>query len=73
MKLALLWGLIANTRADLPSNPHLIQLGNRELVTTVEHINSSGWSVTFNHYLQRKVRIEGWFDEAAIPANWRID
>jgi hypothetical protein len=39
-------GLIANTkvvtRASMPGKPHLIQPGNREWVTTIECMNSSG-------------------------------
>ncbi|CEL02456.1 hypothetical protein ASPCAL03626 [Aspergillus calidoustus] len=42
-------GLIATTkvvtRASMPGKPHLIQPGNREWVTTIECMNSSGWIV----------------------------
>ena len=69
-------GLIATTkvvsRAEMPGKPWLIQPGNREWVTTIECVNSMGWSVPSTIIFKGKVYIEGWFDEASIPCTWRI-
>lgn len=70
-------GLIATTkvvsRAEMPGKPWLIQPGNREWVTTIECVNSRGWSVPSTIIFKGKVHIEGWFDEAGIPHEWRIE
>ena len=56
----------------MPGKPHLIQPGNREWVTTIECINSSGWSVPMCIIFKGKVHIEGWYTENNIPGNWMI-
>jgi hypothetical protein len=70
-------GLIATTkvvtRADMPGKPHLIQPGNREWVTTIECMNSSGWMVPSCIIFKGKRHIEGWFEEYGIQPNWRIE
>jgi hypothetical protein len=70
-------GLIATTkvvsRAEMPGKPWLIQPGNREWVTTIECVNTRGWSVPSTIIFKGKVHIEGWFEEGAIPGNWRIE
>lgn len=70
-------GLIAATkvvtRSNMPGKPHLIQPGNREWVTTIECINSRGWSIPSTIIFKGKVHIEGWFDEALLPRDWRIE
>ena len=70
-------GLIATTkvvaRAEMPGRPYLVQPGNREWVTTIECINTRGWSIPSTIIFKGKVHIEGWFDEAAIPSDWRIE
>ena len=70
-------GLIATTkvvsRAEMPGKPWLIQPGNREWVTTIECVNSMGWSVPSTIIFKGKVYIEDWFDEASIPCTWRIE
>jgi hypothetical protein len=70
-------GLIATTkvvtRASMPGKPHLIQPGNREWVTTIECMNSSGWMVPSCIIFKGKRLIEGWFEEYGIPVDWRIE
>ncbi|KKA22460.1 Transposase [Rasamsonia emersonii CBS 393.64] len=70
-------GVIATTkvvsRSNMPGKPHLIQPGNREWVTTIECINSSGWSLPSCIIFKGKVHIEGWFDEGLLPSDWRIE
>ena len=56
----------------MPGKPHLIQPGNREWVTTIECINSSGWSVPLCMIFKGKVHIEGWYTENKIAGNWMI-
>jgi hypothetical protein len=56
-------GLISTTkvvtRASMPGKPHLIQPGNREWVTTIECMNSSGWMVPSCIIFKGKRLIEG--------------
>jgi hypothetical protein len=70
-------GLIATTkvvtRASMPGKPHLIQPGNREWVTTIECMNSSGWMVPSCIIFKGKRFIEGWFEEYGIPTDLRIE
>ncbi|KKA22176.1 Transposase [Rasamsonia emersonii CBS 393.64] len=70
-------GVIATTkvvsRSNMPGKPHLIQPGNREWVTTIECINSSGWSLPSCIIFKGKVHIEGWFEEGLLPSDWRIE
>ena len=70
-------GLIATTkvvsRAEMPGKPWLVQPGNREWVTTIECINSSGWSIPSTIIFKGKRYIEGWFEELSIPPAWRIE
>lgn len=69
-------GLIATTkvvtRSNIPGKPHLIQPGNREWVTTIKYINSSGWSVPTCIIFKGKVHIEGWYAENRLPSDWII-
>ena len=70
-------GLIATTkvvsRAEIPGKPWLIQPGNREWVITIKYINSRGWSISSTIIFKGKVHIKGWFNEAAIPGDWRVE
>jgi hypothetical protein len=56
----------------MPGRPLLIQPGSREWVTTIECINTRGWSVPTCIIFKGKVHIEGWYAEQAIPGNWHI-
>jgi hypothetical protein len=70
-------GLIATTkvvtRSEMPGKPYLIQPGNREWVTTIECINSTGWALPSTIIFKGKVYIEGWFEEAGISPDWRVE
>ena len=70
-------GLVATakvvTRADMVGKPFLIQPGNREWVTTIECINSSGWALPPCIIFKGKVHIEGWYQDEALPHDWRIE
>jgi hypothetical protein len=62
-------GLIATTKVDtrlnMPGRPHLIQPGQREWVTTIECISSTGFSMYSNmYYLQRKGSYTGFFENS---------
>jgi len=61
------------SRAEMPGKPWLIQPGNREWVTTIECVNTRGWSIPSTIIFKGKVHIEGWFDEGTIPGSWRIE
>jgi predicted HTH domain antitoxin len=70
-------GLVATakvvTRAEMLSQPFLIQPGNREWVTSIECINSTGWVLPPCIIFKGKVHIEGWYQDMALPADWRIE
>jgi hypothetical protein len=70
-------GLIATTkvvtRSNMPGRPHLIQPGQREWVTTIECIGSTGFSVPTCIIFKGKVHIQGWFEELDLPRDWRIE
>lgn len=70
-------GLVATakvvTRAEILSQPFLIQPGNREWVTSIECINSTGWVLPPCIIFKGKVHIKGWYQDMALPANWRIE
>jgi hypothetical protein len=46
------------TRAEIPGKPWLIRPGNREWVTTIECVNSMGWSVPSTITFKGKVYID---------------
>ena len=70
-------GLVATakvvTRAEMTSQPFLIQPGNREWVTSIECINSTGWVLPPCIIFKGKVHIEGWYQDTALPHNWHIE
>jgi hypothetical protein len=70
-------GLVATakvvTRAEMLGRPFLIQPGNREWVTSIECINSTGWVLPPCIIFKGKVHIEGWYQDPALPADWRIE
>ncbi|EYE97824.1 CENP-B protein, partial [Aspergillus ruber CBS 135680] len=70
-------GLIATakvvTRAEMTGQPFLVQPGNREWLTSIECINSTGWALPLCIIFKGKVHIEGWYQDKALPRNWRIE
>lgn len=58
-------GLVATakvvTRAKMLSWPFLIQPRNREWVTSIEYINSTGWVLPLYIIFKGKVHIKGWY------------
>ena len=58
-------GLVATAkvviRAEMLSWPFLIQLGNREWVTSIECINSTSWVLPPCIIFKGKVYIKGWY------------
>ena len=67
-------GLVATakvvTSAEMTGKPFLIQPGNREWVTSIECINASGWALP---PFKGKIHIEGWYQDEALPHDWRIE
>lgn len=47
----------------MPGRPLLIQPGSREWVTTIECINTRGWSVLTCIIFKGKAYIKGWYAE----------
>ena len=70
-------GLVATakvvTSAEMTGKPFLIQPGNREWVTSIECINSTGWALPPCIIFKGKVHIEGWYQDTALPKDWRIE
>ena len=70
-------GLVATakvvTRAEMAGKPFLVQPGNREWVTSIECINSSGWALPPCIIFKGKVHIEGWYQDEELPRDWRIE
>ena len=68
-------GLIATakviTRREYYGRRALLQPGNREWVTAIECINSSGWALPPCVIFKGKVFIESWFD--GLPDDWRFE
>jgi hypothetical protein len=76
-KTGFVMGLVATakvvTRAEMLSWPFLIQPGNREWVTSIECINSTGWVLPLYIIFKGKVYIKGWYQDTALPVDWRIE
>ena len=70
-------GLVATARVVTRANYHgrasLIQPGNREWVTSIECINSTGWALPPCIIFKGKVHIEGWYQDSKLPYDWRIE
>jgi hypothetical protein len=60
------------TGSDRYARPKLLQPGNREWVTAIEAINSTGWAVPSYVIFKAKKNVRlGWFDK--LPDDWRIN
>jgi hypothetical protein len=70
-------GLVATakvvTRAEMVGRPFLVQPGNREWVTSIECVNCTGWALPPCIIFKGKVHIEGWYEDNALPRDWRIE
>jgi hypothetical protein len=70
-------GLIVTTKvvtqANMPRKPHLIQPGNREWVTTIKCVNTTGWVLPACIIFKGKVHIKGWYQDHTLPPNWRVE
>ena len=70
-------GLVATTqvvtRADYYGKAPLIQPGNREWVTSIKCINSTGWALPPCIIFKGRVHIEGWYQDPNLPPDWRIE
>ncbi|KAI9045201.1 Pogo transposable element [Aspergillus affinis] len=70
-------GLVATaqvvTRADYYGKASLVQPGNREWVTSIECINSTGWALPPCVIFKGKVHIEGWYQDTKLPRDSRIE
>ena len=70
-------GLVATakviTRADYYGKARILQPGNREWVTSIECINSTGWVLPPCIIFKGKVHIEGWLEDIELPHGSRIE
>jgi hypothetical protein len=61
------------TRADLHRKRQGIQPGNREWVTSIECVSSTGWALPPFIIFKGKVHIEGRYEDLNIPPDWRFE
>ncbi|ODM20017.1 hypothetical protein SI65_05003 [Aspergillus cristatus] len=70
-------GLIATarvvTRAETVGRPALLQPGNREWVTAIECVNAMGWALPPCIVFKGKSHIQAWYEDDALPHDWRIE
>jgi hypothetical protein len=60
------------TGSDRYARPKLLQPGNREWVTSIEAVNSTGWALpSYIIFKATKYSQEGWF--TTLPNDWRIN
>lgn len=66
-------GLIATTkvvtRSEILGRPKLLQPGQREWVTAIKCINSTGFAIPPCIIFKGKVHIQGWYEELDLPGN----
>jgi len=60
------------TRSDRKNRPVVVQPGNREWVTVIECINSTGWCLDPMIILEGKVHISTWYEGSILPKTWRV-
>ena len=58
------------TKSDTKGRPFLIQPGNREWVTVIESINSTGWVLPPMIVFAGKTHQSTWFNQ--LPPTWSI-
>jgi hypothetical protein len=58
--------------SDRHGRPLPIQSGDREWVTAIETVNSTGWSLPPMLIFKGKVHMSNWYEEYAIPPDWVI-
>ncbi|KAJ9253524.1 transcriptional regulator family: Helix-turn-helix [Paecilomyces variotii] len=61
------------TRAEYYGKRQVTQPGNREWVTSIECINSTGWAMPPCIIFKGKTHIQGWYEDPNIPKDWRIE
>ena len=70
-------GLIATarvvTRAETVGRPALLQPGNHEWVTAIECVNAMGWALPPCIVFKGKSHIQAWYEDDALPHDWRIE
>ncbi|EED13461.1 conserved hypothetical protein [Talaromyces stipitatus ATCC 10500] len=60
------------TGSDRYARPKLLQPGDREWVTAIEAVNSTGWALpSYIIFKAKKYMRLGWFED--LPANWIIN
>ena len=69
-------GLIATAKVVIEANskgrPVLLQPGNREWVTAIEAINSTGWVLPPMLIFAGKTHRTTWFEDTQLPRDWTI-
>ena len=59
------------TSSDRTTKPKLVQPGNREWVTVIQSINSSGWAVPPFLVFKGKWHLASWYEKEQFPYGWR--
>ena len=60
------------TGSKRAGRPTVTQPGNREWVTAIEAINSTGWALPPMIIFQGKLHQASWYNDELIPSNWTI-
>jgi hypothetical protein len=60
------------TSADRRSNTKLVQPGNREWVTVIQGVSSSGWAVPPFIIVSGKNHLTSWYENSPLPQDWVI-
>ena len=60
------------TSSDRRGRPVTLQPGDREWVTSIECVNSSGWALPPMLIFAGKVHISTWYQNTEIPRDWMI-
>lgn len=60
------------TSSDRTTKPKLVQPGNREWVTVIQSINSSGWAVPPFLVFKGKWHLASWYEKEQFPDGWRV-
>jgi len=59
------------TSSDRTARAKLVQPGNREWVTVIQGVNSTGWTVPPFVIFKGKWHLSSWYEDGRLPHDWR--
>ena len=60
------------TNSERSSKPKMAQPGNREWVTVIQGVDSTGWAVPPYVIVKGKYHLSSWYENCTFPRDWRI-